>query len=88
MALRIISKLRMPEEFNKAIALEADADAAATSNPAIHGVGYIRHIYISPTVVPSTPPSTTYPKKLFRKVSIWRHKILRHRLQFQGDTKL
>ena len=88
MALRIISKLRMPEEFNKAIALEADTDAAASSNTAMHGVGYIRHTYISPTVVPSTPPSTTYPKKLFRKVSIWRHKVLRHRLQFQGDTKL
>tara|TARA_B100002052_G_C15604100_1_gene472295 strand:- start:191 stop:457 length:267 start_codon:yes stop_codon:yes gene_type:complete len=88
MALRIISKLRMPEEFTKAIALEANTDAAATSNSAMHGVGCMRHTYIIPTIVPSTPPSTNNPKNIFRKVSIRRHKTLKHRLPFQRDPKL
>ena len=88
MALRIISKSRMPEEFTKAIALEANTDAAATSNSAMHGVGCMRHTYIIPTIVPSTPPSTNNPKNIFRKVSIRWHKTLKHRLPFQRDPKL
>ena len=88
MALRIISKLRMPEEFTKAIALEANTDAAATSNSAMHGVGCMRHTYIILTIVPSTPPSTNNPKKIFSKVSIRWHRALRHRLQLQRDTKI
>jgi hypothetical protein len=88
MALRIISKLRIPKEFTKAIALEANTDAATTSNSAMHGVGRMRHTYIIPTIVPSTPPSTNNHKKIFRKVSIRRHRALRHRLQLQRDTKI
>ena len=49
MALMIIRRLRMPEEFVKAMALRADADAAAAaSNSAMQGVGCMAaHIYNS-----------------------------------------
>ncbi len=47
----IIRRLRMPEEFAKAMALGADADAdaaAAASNSAMQGVGCMAaHIYNS-----------------------------------------
>ena len=47
MVLMIIRRLRMPEEFAKAMALRADA-AAAASNSAIQGVGCMAaHIYNS-----------------------------------------
>jgi len=48
MALMIISRLHMPVEFAKAMALGADADAAAVSNSAMQGVGCMAaHIYNS-----------------------------------------
>ena len=51
MALMIIRRLRMPEEFAKAMALGADAvadAAAAASNSAMQGVGCMAaHIYNS-----------------------------------------
>jgi methylamine---glutamate N-methyltransferase subunit C len=64
----IISRLRMPEEFAKAIALGANADAI--SNSAMQGVGCMAARIYNSTYFPSASRGTNSRKQILREVSI------------------